>query len=299
MCTAHSYSQSETSKGFSIIGDKVIFVFNVNDYENLKVLVDDIEKVNVSGDFNDWALDKWPMQKVNDTLYNLEKPLSDFASDFGWEFKFIVNSTHWAEPTKAFKNITKATTKYGKDMHVYNLKMYSAFATDYGNVNFKLPGYMDANEVILSGSFNKWDETGFKMKKKVDGWQVTLQLHPKTYEYKFIVDGQWIVDPNNPSKAPNEFNGYNSVITVKKEIVFELYGYDNAEKVILSGSFVDWNEEQLIMEKTNLCWRLPLQLTGGKHHYKFIVDGEWITDPLNSVVEYDGNGNINSVIMVK
>ncbi|TMM28695.1 hypothetical protein FDT66_13800 [Polaribacter aestuariivivens] len=35
------------------------------------------------------------------------------------------------------------------------------------------------------------------------------------------------------------------------------------------------------------------------YHYKFIVDGSWELDPNNSIKEYDGNGHINSVIMVK
>ena len=32
---------------------------------------------------------------------------------------------------------------------------------------------------------------------------------------------------------------------------------------------------------------------------KFIVDGEWLVDPNNTVKEYDGEGHVNSVVMVK
>jgi hypothetical protein len=36
----------------------------------------------------------------------------------------------------------------------------------------------------------------------------------------------------------------------------------------------------------------------GKYYYKFIVDGDWKTDPANLVSENDGMGNINSVYFV-
>ncbi|GAA4974483.1 hypothetical protein GCM10023315_26280 [Algibacter aquimarinus] len=53
------------------------------------------------------------------------------------------------------------------------------------------------------------------------------------------------------------------------------------------------------MRKMDYGWKYVIPLSGGKHHYKFIVDGKWIADPNNSVKEYDGEGNINSVCMVK
>jgi Glycogen recognition site of AMP-activated protein kinase len=42
-----------------------------------------------------------------------------------------------------------------------------------------------------------------------------------------------------------------------------------------------------------------IDLLPGRHTYKFIVDGIWMTDPANPVDEDDGNGNINSVPVVK
>ena len=53
------------------------------------------------------------------------------------------------------------------------------------------------------------------------------------------------------------------------------------------------------MTKTANSWTFTTKLSGGKHHYKFIVDGNWYLDPNNSVREYDGNGNINSIKMTK
>lgn len=295
----NSYAQNSTIKGYTIKGEDVTFIFNVNDYPNIKNNGDPINDVFVSGEFNNWAKDQWPMTKVSDSIYQLEKSLSVFTSDFDWEFKFIINSVHWAEPSSDFENIADAKSDNGWHYGVYNLKLYSAFATDYGNIKFKLKGYTDAEKVILSGTFNRWDESGFKMKPTDNGWEVTLQLRPDTYQYKFIIDGKWITDPQNPSKIENEHEGYNSVIDVQKNVKFQLCNFQDAKTVILSADFNDWNEQEFKMNKVDGCWEYDQRLSGGKYHYKFIVDGNWITDPTNTVKEYDDKGNINSVCMVK
>lgn len=55
-----------------------------------------------------------------------------------------------------------------------------------------------ASEVFLSGSFDGWTSRR-KMQKSSAGVFVTaLQLYPGCYEIKFIVDGEWRVDPNRP-----------------------------------------------------------------------------------------------------
>ena len=177
--------------------------------------------------------------------------------------------------------------------------MYSAFISDEGNTSFYLKGHEKAEKVILAGSFNKWNEHLFKMKKVDDGWYITLQLRPGVYEYKFIVDGMWISDEANPNKKRNEFLQYNSLIEVKAYYTFKLRGYQNAKKVKLAGSFNDWAKDGFEMYKTDYGWKFTVLLSGGKHQYKFIVDDEWILDPTNPVKEYDYKGNVNSVCMVR
>ena len=97
----------------------------------------------------------------------------------------------------------------------------------------------------------------------------------------------------------NEYDGYNSVIEVQVPVTFLLNGYNDASEIILAGDFNDWSEHEYKMSKTERGWAFTAVLSRGKYHYKFIVDGEWITDPGNPVREHDGKGNINSVRMVK
>ncbi len=304
----YTFGQPDISKGYSIEGDTVVFTFDARDYskftqEHTGQVVDfedlNVKNVVVSGEFNLWSRDHWKMKKLNNHTYQLRKSIHDFTDAFSWEFKYVINNTYWAEPSRKAPNATKAT-KDGMLIHgIYNLKMYTAHPSKMGNASFKLKGFNNAKQVILAGSFNKWDEQLFKMHKTETGWELTLQMKPDIYQYRFIVDGQWMEDPDNPYKTRNEFDEFNSVINIQEYTAFKLRGYTNAKKVILAGSFNSWNEHELVMRKMDYGWKYVLPLSGGKHHYKFIVDGQWIVDPNNPVKEYDGNGHINSVCMVK
>lgn len=73
----------------------------------------------------------------------------------------------------------------------------------------------EARQVVLAGSFNGWDLKRTPLRKEQDGWRTTLWLPPGRYEYKFVVDGEWLADPHEQDSAPNEFGGTNSVVSVK------------------------------------------------------------------------------------
>ncbi|MBP7216695.1 MAG: glycogen-binding domain-containing protein [Candidatus Omnitrophica bacterium] len=73
-----------------------------------------------------------------------------------------------------------------------------------------------AKKVSVAGSFNNWDTQKLSAKKDSRGnWQVKASLKPGRYEYKFIVDGSWIADPNCAQRTTNSFGSQNSVIEVK------------------------------------------------------------------------------------
>lgn len=303
----HAYSQNDKLKGYRIEGDEVVFSFDKREYtkvhgdhgKNLDFADFDIENVVLSGEFNNWSMDQWKMIKIDENTYELRKKIQDFTDEFSWEFKYVINNEYWAEPYSKDLNAVQANNKQGHSLHVYNLNMFTAYADENGNASFKLKGYNNAKKVVLSGTFNRWNEEVFKMKKTKDGWSLTLQLKPDEYEYKFIIDGVWVEDIENPDKRKNEFEGFNSVINIRVPVIFKLNGYLNADKVVLSGSFIHWSEKKFPMQRTPTGWETTVFLSGGKHHYKYIVDNEWVIDPDNPVKEYDSEGNINSVCMVK
>ncbi len=68
-----------------------------------------------------------------------------------------------------------------------------------------------------------------------------------------------------------------------------------AGEVLLAGAFSRWGTAPLPMEEHEGAWRLRLALDSGLHEYKFIVDGQWITDPDNPALSVAGDGGRNSV----
>jgi beta-lactamase regulating signal transducer with metallopeptidase domain len=76
--------------------------------------------------------------------------------------------------------------------------------------------------------------------------------------------------------------------------IFRLRGYPNARIVALAGSFNNWNQSQLLFRREGNEWVCRVNLARGKHEYKFIIDGDWITDPNNPKIVSDDRGNLNS-----
>jgi 1,4-alpha-glucan branching enzyme len=71
----------------------------------------------------------------------------------------------------------------------------------------------EAKEVLLMGDFNNWDPKANPMKN--DGWGVwskSVLLSPGTYEYKFLIDGQWKEDMANDKYCLNCYGTTNSIV---------------------------------------------------------------------------------------
>ncbi len=84
----------------------------------------------------------------------------------------------------------------------------------FTKVIFRLKGYANAKNVSVAGSFNDWSPSSAKMKRQGDEWIIETVAEPGKHMYKFVIDGQWIVDPANKETATE--NGYeNSVVIVK------------------------------------------------------------------------------------
>lgn len=81
-------------------------------------------------------------------------------------------------------------------------------------------------------------------------------------------------------------------------VEFRLRGYADAGGVALAGSFNDWRPAEMRQARAGE-WRTRLELKPGRHLYKFVVGGRWMTDPLNLDAEADAGGNVNSVLVVE
>lgn len=73
-----------------------------------------------------------------------------------------------------------------------------------------------ALRVQLAGSFTQWQSQPISMIRGADGlWRTRIKLSPGTYQYKFIVDGEWHDDPTCTLRIPNEFGTANMLREVK------------------------------------------------------------------------------------
>jgi len=82
---------------------------------------------------------------------------------------------------------------YNRTNHVPN-----SFLIIQPNYTFRLKGYPDAGVVYLAGDFNDWTPNALKMKRVGDAWTFNVHLSVGKHLYKFVVDGHWIKDPDNP-----------------------------------------------------------------------------------------------------
>jgi hypothetical protein len=246
---------------FSYIGNTACFL--LPGYNEAK-------KVHLSGSFNQWSTMQLPMQRTEmgwTTCLNL--PPGKHL------YKFIVDGRWMHDPGNKLKE-NDGQRGFNSVVFCYNY-------------TFDLAGFPDARRVFVAGSFNNWNPKELKMEKSKSGWSLPLFLREGTHAYKFVVDGTWMNDPKNPLQRPDGRGNTNSFLGIGDTMVFRLAGYDDASKVFLSGNFNGWNSGELSMNKVGDEWQLPYVLAAGNYEYKFVVDGKWITDPVNPFTTGSGD----------
>ena len=104
------------------------------------------------------------------------------------------------------------------------------------------------------------------------------------------------------------FKDHNSIYAVKeKEIEISKnisveFSYEpligGKHEVYLSGDFNSWSQNKTKMIEEDGIYKVTLDLKKGKYSYKFIIDGNWITDENADEFVEDGFGGQNSIIYV-
>lgn len=72
----------------------------------------------------------------------------------------------------------------------------------------------NAREIYVVGDFNDWKTDDVARLAKFDDgkWAKKLDLQPGRYKYKFVVDGEWVVDSQNNEREQNSFGTFDSII---------------------------------------------------------------------------------------
>lgn len=248
---------------FSIKDSFVVFTLNGRT---------DARKVSLAGSFTNWQNNALPMTKTNEGWILPVKLMPGKHT-----YKFIVDDKWITDPA----NTTVENDGEGNNNSVFYVP----------NSLFKLDGYTNAKKVFVAGSFANWEDNKLRMNKTNTGWELPIYIDTGTYTYRFIVDNNWMEDPANSNKLPNEFNEYNSVISVGRPVLFTITGLPDAKQVFLAGSFNNWREFELPMTKTKTGWELSYVLGNGNYEYKFFADGKWI-DAEGYIVKQHTPGSI-------
>jgi 1,4-alpha-glucan branching enzyme len=86
---------------------------------------------------------------------------------------------------------------------------------------------------------------------------------------------------------------------IKRRRVTLTLNTPNANEVILVGDFNDWNINRHPMKKKDGVWEKIVMLPPGRYEYKFLVDGQWWTDPKNEETCYNCFGTENNVMFIR
>ncbi|MFZ4562182.1 MAG: glycogen-binding domain-containing protein [Bacteroidales bacterium] len=237
------------------------------------------KKIFISGSFNDWSTTGNPLQKC-DSGWTTTLTLIPGK----YSYKFITDGKWTNDPYNKLRE-DDANGGYNNLFFCYNYK-------------FALNGYPKARKVVLTGSFNEWNENELRMIRFHGSWILPLYLKEGTHAYKFIVDDTWITDPANKITRPDGTGHFNSFMGIGDTLFFRLKGYPDAKTIVVAGNFNVWNTGELFMVKTADGWQLPYVLDAGNYEYKYVVDGEWITDPGNPYSAGSGP-TCNSFLTVK
>ena len=203
------------------------------------------------------------------------------------ETNYPVKKGKWS---KGQANNNKLPNKFGK---------FNATVQSGKPYLFRLHGFTQAKKVLLTGSFNFWKKDELFMNKTSLGWELLYTLGAGNYEYRFIVDGAEMADPENPKLTNADRYKANSILILEPNYTFRLKEHPNAKIVILSGDFNQFNTNGFVMTKEGDEWIFTLHLSAGKHLYKFIVDGNPIIDPQNKLWEENQSGTDNSVLLIE
>jgi len=75
----------------------------------------------------------------------------------------------------------------------------------------------EAQEVHVVGDFNDWKLDDSSLMVRDNGvWVKNLSLKSGKYRYRFVIDGKWTEDSNNPVKETNPYGSVDSLIEITK-----------------------------------------------------------------------------------
>lgn len=199
-----------------------------------------------------------------------------------------------AQPIKAYRvKDNKMYIELGRGISIASL---DSFITQFELQELGLKTFLknnNADSLLRQGwKIEMNNETGLIISKLFDAFPDNNSAD------KIIFENMRTLFPavnNGVRYGINRFRNKASFLIRDSLVTFFLPEHYQAKRVMLAGSFNNWNPDALSMKQNDSGWIANVKLSAGKYWYKFIVDGNWTIDNDNLLKENDGEGNINSV----
>ncbi len=184
---------------------------------------------------------------------------------------------------------------FGSAVVAFGLQIY-----DLPTIEIESPGeYILPVEVFLkdekSGHLNITFSEGSIVKPRFD-----KKLNAVVFSVPNAAEG--LEKLNMRASAGDETVEANILSRVKKsrKMTLKYRPQEAVKKVFLAGDFNSWNSNNLPLlgPDKNGDYFIELKLSPGAYKYKFVVDGNWLSDPLNPESVPDGFGGKNSVLKI-
>jgi 1,4-alpha-glucan branching enzyme len=97
------------------------------------------------------------------------------------------------------------------------IRKYRSPVPGHVRVVFELPSCVWADRISVTGDFNDWGQTAHPLVQNRQGvWQVAVDLPiGHSYQFRYVIDGQWRTDSHADGFADNTYGSQNSVVTAE------------------------------------------------------------------------------------
>ncbi|MEP0860275.1 MAG: alpha-glucosidase C-terminal domain-containing protein [Ignavibacterium sp.] len=189
---------------------------------------------------------------ICDIFYSEEYPV-EFQQNKFVDVKFNPASNEVSfTPNKNFSGMTLVSFKFYDNNYEIPVKLNKT-----KKYLFTYKPQAGEKQVNLFGQFNSWNRQNLPMKDS-DGdgvLEIEIPLDPGRYEYKFFVDGEEIVDPENPVKVPNGMGDFNSVRIIEEEAKDKMFLHilgkeKTANELILKFYFENTDRSNLVSKES-------------------------------------------------
>lgn len=236
--------------------------------------------------------------RVLPTLYDTRTKLArEVLSELRGKFKdYLMDST------VNFNTKLKEAASFGQPITEYDPG--SRGYKDFVNLARELMGHRPAEVEVASGE---------RLSRPAELVQRARQLAqltnfqfgkgtvatPETTDAKSPIIAKTEIRTNDTRTTEQKIMDFYGVHQVNGEVVFAAK-FEQAQRVLIAGDFNNWSpmSTPLTSEGEPGKWVAKLPLMPGRYRYRFVVDGQWVTDPHNQYVEVNQFGELNNVVEV-